>query len=200
MSIQKSNTIPSPRRAVATAIALTLAVGFSGASMAETPAAALAQASPVTSPVTNQADSTEHSRQTRMERDRTDRARFMQKNLDKMADRLQITAKEQPAWDQYKAARLGMWSQGFEQPSANMNAADLAAFHAKRAEQMAKKMSDLSQATSVLRAALTPSQQQVMDEMARQRHAKHFEPRGHKSRHDQGQGMADAPMDGGPRH
>lgn len=177
MSIQKSKPVPSPtpslRQAVIAAIVITLAAGFSEASIAETPSVSLVQAGQNASPDID-------ARQHRKEQWLAHRSAFMQKNLDEMSSRLQITASEQPAWDQYKAARMAMLDQGFWQPGANMNAANLAKLNAERSERMAKKTAVMSQATSTLRAELTPSQQQVMDEMAHERHMKHFGRHGRK--------------------
>lgn len=101
---------------------------------------------------------------------RAQRLAFMQRKLDNMANRLQITASQQPVWDQYKKARMDMMPKHFIRPGPDMNAAQLAQFRAKRAEIMAKKMQRLSEATSRLRAVLNPNQQQVLDEMVRHPH------------------------------
>ena len=86
--------------------------------------------------------------------------------LNNMSNRLQITASEQPLWDQYKAARMGLLPSQMTGMKHPMNAADIAQMRAVRAEEKAKKLANLSVATSQLRAALAPNQQQVLDEMA----------------------------------
>ncbi|MBD3816402.1 MAG: hypothetical protein IE913_08135 [Halothiobacillus sp.] len=105
-----------------------------------------------------------------------------------MANRLQITASQQAVWDEYKKVRMEMMPKHFKRPGPDMNAAQLAQFRAERAELMAKKMARLSKATSDLRAALAPNQQQVLDEMARQHRHKHFGAHGQKTGMQHGSG------------
>jgi hypothetical protein len=102
----------------------------------------------------------------KMAKIRERRKAHMMQELDLMSNRLQITASEQPLWDQYKAARMGLLPDGMPGMKPSMNAADIAQMRAERASEMAKKMGVLSTATTQLRAALSPNQQQVLDEMA----------------------------------
>ncbi|HQS02228.1 MAG: hypothetical protein B7Y07_01460 [Halothiobacillus sp. 24-54-40] len=102
----------------------------------------------------------------KMAKMRERRKAHVEQELDTMSNRLEITASEQPVWDQYKAARLGLLPDKMPGMKPSMNAADRAQMRAERAEQMAKKMAVLSTATTQLRAALAPNQQQVLDEMA----------------------------------
>ncbi len=102
----------------------------------------------------------------KMAKMRERRKAHVEQELDAMSNRLEITASEQPVWDQYKAARMGLLPDQMPGMKHPMNAADRAQMRAERAEQMAKKLSVLSIATTQLRAALAPNQQQVLDEMA----------------------------------
>lgn len=166
MSIQTSTPNISARRPVlrmatlATAL-LTLAGGFATVSLADAPVGTAAPAGQNAAPYSKSPEQVEKMRE--------QRAAFMQSRLDTMANRLQITASQQPVWEEYKKARMDMMPKDFKRPGPDMNAAQLAEFRAERAGIMAKKMARLSKATSDLRAALTPNQQQVLDEMARQR-------------------------------
>ncbi|OZB36761.1 MAG: hypothetical protein B7X35_02965 [Halothiobacillus sp. 14-56-357] len=170
---------------LATAL-MTLAGGFVTVSMAETP---VGSAAPVGQPCSKNPE--------QIERMRAHRAAFMQKTLDTMANRLEITASQQAVWDAYKKVRMDMMFEHFKRPGPEMNAAQLAQFRAERAELMARKMARLSKVTSDLRAALAPNQQQVLDEMARQHRHKHFGAHGQKTgMHHGPDGMA-RPM-GGP--
>lgn len=194
MSFQTSTQTISTRRpalrmtALATAL-ITLAGGFVTVSMADSPGGS---ASPSDQ---NAAPNCKNPEQ--IERMRAHRAAFVQRELDTMANRLQITASQQAVWDEYKKVRMDMMPKHFKRPGPDMNAAQLAQFRAERVEFMAKKMARLSKATSELRAALAPNQQQVLDEMARQHRHKHFGAHGQKPGMQQGPGGAGRPM-GGP--
>jgi hypothetical protein len=102
----------------------------------------------------------------KMAKMRERRKAHIEQELDTMSNRLQITASEQPLWDQYKAARMGLLPDDMPGMKPSMNAADMAQMRAERASEMAKKLGVLSTATTQLRAALAPNQQQVLDEVA----------------------------------
>jgi hypothetical protein len=194
MSIQEptqkeSTRHPSLRMAVLATALMTFAGGFATVSMAESPVGASVPA--------GQKATSRCANPERMGKMRERRIASMHRQLDTMGNRLQITASEQPVWNQYKAARMDMMPKEFKRPGPDMNAAERAKFRAERAEMMAKKLAVLSQATSDLRAALSPNQQQVLDEMARQHRHKHFGARGHKLGMQQGRGGIERPM-GGP--
>ncbi len=96
------------------------------------------------------------------------RAAHLSADLNELANRLQLTASQQAAWDQYKAARAAMLKLPHYHQTPTENAADIAKMRAMRAEQMAQLLDNLSSATSGLRSALQPNQQQVLDEYARE--------------------------------
>ncbi|ACX96635.1 Spy/CpxP family protein refolding chaperone [Halothiobacillus neapolitanus] len=183
MSLQTSNEIISTRRpalrmAVLATALMTLAGGFAAVSQAENLTNAPAgSAAPAGQPYCKNP-----------EQMRADRAAFMQRTLDTMANRLEITASQQAVWDEYKKVRMDMMPKHFKRPGPDMNAAQLAQFRAERVQLMAKKMARLSKATSELRAALAPNQQQVLDEMARQHQHKHFGAHGQKTGMQHGSG------------
>lgn len=183
MSTQTSSQNNPTRRhtlrmtVLATAL-MTLAGGLATASMAEPPIGAPAPNSQNAAPYAKNPERIKQMREHRIE--------FMHRELDTMSNRLQITASEQPVWDQYKKARMDLMPNHFERPNPGMNAAQIAEFRAERLEIMAKKMARLSKATSDLRAALSPDQQQVLDEMARQHRHKHVGARGQKPGMPQG--------------
>jgi len=198
MSIQKSTPKnPTPKNlgrrhtlrmtVLATAL-MTLAGGFATVSMAESPAGASAPSA--------HKDMANCKNPERMEKMREHREAFMHKRLDEMANRLQITASQQPVWDQYKKARLDMMPKDFKRPGRDMNAAQQAQFRAERADHMAKKLADVSKATTNLRAELAPNQQQVLDEMSRHNRHKQGERRDHKRGMHQGQGDSHGSMHG----
>ena len=194
MSLQTSTQNSSTRRpalrmaALATAL-MALAGGFATVSLADLPVGSAASVGQKGAPYCKNPE--------QIERMREHRAAFVQRELDTMANRLQITASQQAVWDEYKKVRMDMMPKNFKRPGPDMNAAQLAEFRAERAEFMAKKMARLSKATSELRLALAPNQQQVLDEMARQHRHKHFGAHGQKPGMQQGPGGIGRPM-GGP--
>ncbi|HQT44236.1 MAG TPA: Spy/CpxP family protein refolding chaperone [Halothiobacillus sp.] len=137
--------------------------------------------------------------QEKMAKMRERRKAYVEKELDTLSNRLQITASQQPIWDQYKTARLGLMPEMVQRPKPAMNAAEIAQLRAERASEMAKKLGVLSEATTHLRAALEPNQQQVLDEIAHQNG--HNIWRKHEDRRAPGVGrpMGNAPM-GAPTH
>lgn len=122
-------------------------------------------------PVVAQADpavsSTQNPEQ-RAEKWQEKRAEHLSADLNALANRLQLTAGQQASWDQYKSARAAMLKLPHYRQTPAENAADLAKIRAMRADQMAQLLDNLSSATSELRAALQPNQQQVLDEYARE--------------------------------
>ncbi len=110
----------------------------------------------------------------------TRQARFrehMQTRLDRMAERLKITADQQPAWTAYRQTVEGLIGAGPVKPAADADAAAIARLRAQRAAEHAQKLSQLADATAALQQALTPEQQTVLNEMARRsgrpHHGKH---------------------------
>ncbi|MGO9445525.1 MAG: Spy/CpxP family protein refolding chaperone [Thiobacillaceae bacterium] len=86
--------------------------------------------------------------------------------LDRMADRLEISASQQGAWGAYRAVVIGL-ADGSPptRPAADADAAALLRYRAERAGEMAQTLAKLADATSTLQAALSPEQRAVLDEM-----------------------------------
>ncbi|HUX81703.1 MAG TPA: Spy/CpxP family protein refolding chaperone [Halothiobacillus sp.] len=118
----------------------------------------------------------------RWEKMRVERKRHVEVRLHEMANRLQITAAQEPVWKQYESARLAMMPEHVQRPKA-ANAAEIAQFRADRMKAMAERMAVLSTATANLRSALDENQRKVLDDMA-QRFKHHG---GHKFGEKQGQ-------------
>lgn len=118
----------------------------------------------------------------RWEKMRAERKRHVEVRLHEMANRLQITAAQEPIWKQYESARLAMMPEHVQRPKA-ANAAEIAQFRAERMKAMAERMAVLSTATANLRSALDENQRKVLDDMA-QRFNHHG---GHKFGEKQGQ-------------
>ncbi|MDR2240939.1 MAG: Spy/CpxP family protein refolding chaperone [Zoogloeaceae bacterium] len=90
-----------------------------------------------------------------------------QARLDKMAERLQITAAQQDAWQAYVKVRKDMFDGSFTRAPKDADAATLARHRADRAAQMAQKLATLADATAKLQSALTPEQVKTLTDLTR---------------------------------
>jgi hypothetical protein len=125
-------------------------------------------------------------------------AQHVQAHLDKLAERLEIKASQEPAWQKFSAAfrdtlRLHTMmghppadEAGRAAPEAD--AAMLARQQAERARDHAQKLAQLAEATAALQQVLNPEQRQVLNEAAR-----------HFAREHGGHGGM-GPMDGAGHH
>jgi hypothetical protein len=92
--------------------------------------------------------------------------------LARLADRLEIKASQQPAWQKFSAA----WTEASHGPAGAMahrpgpdaDAATLTRTHAEFAARHAQVLARLADATAELEQALGPDQRKVFDEVARQ--------------------------------
>jgi hypothetical protein len=87
--------------------------------------------------------------------------------LDKLANRLEIKASQQPAWDTFAKAVEALADVPANRPGENADAAAVAHFRADMAADMAKKLSVIADATDKLEAALTENQRKVLNEEVR---------------------------------
>lgn len=121
----------------------------------------------------------------------------MQARLDKMANRLEIKASQQDAWQAYAKVHKDMFDARPTPPAKDADAATLARHRADMAAKMATKLATLSDATAKLQSALTPEQAKTLADMTRHpmggRHGGKGG-RGEHGRHGQMSGM-----DGGMR-
>ena len=121
----------------------------------------------------------------------------MQARLDKMAERLEIKASQQDAWQAYAKVHKDMFDARPTPPAKDADAATLARHRADMAAKMATKLATLADATAKLQGALTPEQAKTLADMTRQpmggRHGGKGG-RGEHGRHGQMSGM-----DGGMR-
>ena len=99
----------------------------------------------------------------------------MHNRLDEAANRLEIKASQQKAWQAYTKSLEAMAAHPDKHPAEDADAATIARFHADIASQMAAKLQKVADATAKLQAALTPEQRKTFDQMAR-----HF---GHHGEH-----------------
>jgi hypothetical protein len=129
----------------------------------------------------------------------------MQARLDKMAERLEIKASQQDAWQTYAKVYQGMFDARPTPPAKDADAATLMRHRADRAAQMATKLTTLADATAKLQSALTPEQAKTLADMTRHpmggRHGKHGGRGEHGSRGQMGGmgGVGGVGGMGGPR-
>ncbi|MBK6632477.1 MAG: Spy/CpxP family protein refolding chaperone [Betaproteobacteria bacterium] len=123
----------------------------------------------------------------------------MQARLDKMAERLEIKASQQDAWQAYAKVHKEMFDARPTPPAKDADAATLARHRADMAAKMAQKLTVLADATAKLQSALTPEQAKTLADMTRHpmggRHGKHGG-RGEQGSRGQMGGMGGM---GGPR-
>ena len=91
----------------------------------------------------------------------------MQARLDKMANRLEIKASQQDAWQAYVKVHQQMFDGSMKPAPKDADAATLARHRADMVAQMAKKLDTLADATAKLQGALTPEQAKTLAEMTR---------------------------------
>ena len=82
----------------------------------------------------------------------------MQARLDKMAQRLEIKASQQDAWQAYTKVHKDMFDGSMKPAPKDADAATIARHRADMAAKMATKLATLADATAKLQGALTPEQ------------------------------------------
>jgi sensor domain CHASE-containing protein len=99
--------------------------------------------------------------------------------LDKMAQRLELKASQQAAWQAYAKVLEESMAMPMKMPEADSNAdaATFARIHADMATTHAKKLTLIADATAKFQEVLTPDQRKTLDQIAR--HFRH----GHQMRH-----------------
>lgn len=116
----------------------------------------------------------------------------LQARLDKMANRLEIKASQQDAWQAYAKVHKEMFDARPTPPAKDADAAAIARHRADMAAKMAQKLAVLADATAKLQSALTPEQAKTLADMTRHpMGGRHGGPggRGEHSRHGQMGGM-----------
>ena len=92
----------------------------------------------------------------------------MQSRLDKMAQRLEIKASQQDAWQAYAKVHKEQFDPAaMKAPAKDADAATIARHRADTAAQMAQKLAVLADATAKLQSALTPEQAKTLADMTR---------------------------------
>ena len=107
---------------------------------------------------------------------------LMKARLDKLADRLEIKASQQTAWEEFSKSVRTMAERNVKKPSDDADAATISRYRAEMATEFSKKLTRIADATAKLQKTLTEDQQKILNKAARR-----FLQRGHGWNHkDQG--------------
>jgi hypothetical protein len=112
------------------------------------------------------------------------RQEMMQEHMNRLADRLEIKASQQAAFQAY-AKTLGSFGEWpANKPEAKTDAASIARRHADMAAAMAQKLAQVADATAKLQEVLTPDQRKTLDQIvAHAGHHRHGGPFAHGGEH-----------------
>jgi len=95
------------------------------------------------------------------------RQQWIHERLERAANRLEIKASQQDAWQAFaQSVEAFATPPAATPPGRDADAAAIARFRADRAAEAARKLSVVADATSRLQGVLTPDQRKVFDEMA----------------------------------
>lgn len=127
------------------------------------------------------------------------RQEWVRAKLARDANRLEITASQQAAWQGYASARSALADLRFGPPPApDADAATIAKLRADRVADAARKLGALADATARLQAVLSPAQRTTLDQIVRDGHRHwHGRPGWHREQHDGFDGRHGG-YDGGP--
>jgi len=107
---------------------------------------------------------------------------FIKARLTQLANRLEIKASQQSAWQGFADAFTALHEGRIDPPAKDADAAALAQFHAKLAASHAEKLARVAEATTKLQAVLEPDQRKVLNQAAHRvagMHRHGFGPHGH---------------------
>lgn len=110
------------------------------------------------------------------------RQEWVRAKLERDANRLEIKASQQAAWQAYATARSALAERAFSRPARDADAATIAKARADRAADGARKLAVLAETTTKLQAVLSPEQRKTLDQIT---HASHHlgHHAGHHHRH-----------------
>lgn len=87
--------------------------------------------------------------------------------MDKLADRLEIKASQQDAWDAYERSVEMLGERHEKKLGDDADAVTIARYRAGRATAFARKLTAIADATAKLQAVLTKDQQKILNEISR---------------------------------
>ena len=92
---------------------------------------------------------------------------WLKEKLDQSAQRLELKASQQNAWQAYAATVQALGSGPDNEPGKTADAATIARFHADRAGEFAGKLKKIAGATAKLQSVLTADQRKTFDQIVR---------------------------------
>jgi hypothetical protein len=113
------------------------------------------------------------------------RQEWVRAKLDRDANRLEIKASQQAAWQDYAKARMSLADRKFVRPAQDADVAAIVKMRADGATEFAHKLTVLADSTAKLEAVLSPEQRQTLGQMVRHGHHRH----GHHEWHRGPQGQ-----------
>jgi LTXXQ motif family protein len=90
----------------------------------------------------------------------------MKSKLDKLAERLELRASQQSAWDEFSKSVGMLADRNMKKIDDNADAVAIARYRADRASEMAGKLNSIAGATAKLRAVLNEDQRKILDQVA----------------------------------
>ena len=90
----------------------------------------------------------------------------LQARLDRLAQRLEIKASQQPVWEDFAKSVEALADGNAKRPGDDADAAAIARYRADRAAEMAGKMSKIADATVKLQSALSEDQRKILNQTA----------------------------------
>ena len=91
----------------------------------------------------------------------------MKARLGKLAERLEVKASQQAAWEEFAKSVGMMAEQGVKKPNDDADAAAISRYRAEKATEFAKKLTRIADTTAKLQKALTEDQQKILNQAAR---------------------------------
>jgi hypothetical protein len=98
---------------------------------------------------------------------------WVRSKLDKNANRLEIKASQQVAWEAYADARKALAEKTLIKLPENADAAAFTRHRAERVTEFAQKLTTLADATAKLQDMLSPEQRKTLDQIVRHAHDGH---------------------------
>ena len=108
----------------------------------------------------------------------------MKARLNKLAERLEIKSSQQAVWEEFVNSVGTLTEQGVKTPGEDADAATVARYRAERANDVAKKLTGIADATATLQKVLTEDQRKIFNQESHR--FLHKEPGWGDRNHEQG--------------
>ena len=92
---------------------------------------------------------------------------YMKARLDKLANRLEIKASQEAAWEDFAKSVETLADRVAKKPGDDADAATISRYRADRAAEFAAKLNKIADATAKLQSALSDDQRKVLNQSAR---------------------------------